>query len=80
MLLRTRSWNSGSTRERRSSIVSTVGGTSVSQAARISLVMSSSVGTPLTGAVTSTRFGASPTKLCFSFHSRTMKTVTFACG
>jgi hypothetical protein len=47
---------------------------------RISAVMSSSVGTPRTGAVTTTRSRDSPTKLCFSFHSRTMNTVTFACG
>src|SRR5260221_10964227 len=72
MLLRTRSWNSGSTRESRSSMVSMVGGSSVSQAAFNSGVMSSSVGTPFTGAVTITLSGTSPTKLCFSFHSRTM--------
>src|SRR6476469_3614677 len=80
MWLRTFSWNSVSTRERRSSIVSIVGPRSVSHAALISFVMSSSVGTPRTGAVTSARCDGSPTKLYFSFHSRTMKIVTFACG
>src|SRR2546428_2416068 len=80
MLSRTFSWNSGSTRESRSSMVSMTGGRIVSQAALISLVMSSSVGTPFTGAVTMARCDESPTKLNFSFHSRTMKMVTFACG
>ena len=60
--------------------IHTMGGTIDSHAVFISAVMSSSVGTPLTGAVTFTGSGASPTKLYCSFHCRTMNTVRLAAG
>ena len=66
------SWYSGSTFERRSSIVSAIGPTTLSQAFFISAVMSTSAGLPFTGNRTTTGCFESPTKLCFSFHSRTM--------
>ena len=56
------------------------GGRMPSQAWRISPVMSIWVGLPSTGAVTTTFAGGSPTKLCCSFHSRTMWIENFACG
>ena len=44
----------------------------LSQAARISSVMSSSVALPCTGTETTARWMGSPTKLHRSFHSRIM--------
>jgi hypothetical protein len=64
-LLRTRDWNSGSTCDSSAIRVSMIGGTINSHAARISLVMSISVGTRPTGAETTTGAEASPRKLLF---------------
>jgi hypothetical protein len=52
----------------------------LSHARFISEVMSMGVGLPATGTVTETGPFASPTKLIFSFHSRTMWIVNFASG